>query len=81
MSPSRADLAASLKSTVCPACGRGKTARLSLCNRCYFSLSRAEQNALFRFFGAGYEEAMAAALATLKAETVYLPEPAQEQPR
>lgn len=49
-------------------CGNKKKPKQSFCNRCYYSLSRPMQLALYRRFGSGYEEAYQAAKNWLKEE-------------
>lgn len=46
---------------VCSTCGRKKRIRESFCRICYARLPRDMQNALYRRFGCGYEEAFAQA--------------------
>lgn len=64
---------ASLASTVCPACSREKKARQTFCNRDYWRLSPELRSALYRPVGGGYEAAVAAAIAYLKAGKVDVP--------
>ena len=65
--PPPADLIRSLESETCPACGDAKRRAQTLCYRCYKRLPRRMQHDLYRLLGDGYEEAVAAALAHLKA--------------
>ncbi len=67
------NLAASLKSEICPACGRRKAARRSLCWRCWQRLPRWLQRALFQSIDQGYDRAMLQALRELGAEFFILP--------
>ena len=52
----------SLRSTVCPACGGPKHAKMSLCGRQYRQLPPAMRNALYRRIGNGYREAFIEAM-------------------
>lgn len=52
---------------VCPSCLGTKRTKNGFCQRCYYSLPKAMQSALWNRFGAGYEEAHVAALHWLKA--------------
>lgn len=52
------ELVESLRSHVCPVCGGGKSARMTMCRRDYKQLPRELQHALYSRVGAGYEEAM-----------------------
>ena len=56
-----------LRATRCR-CGRRKGRGKTFCGPCFYSLSKAQQRALYRFVGNGYEEAYADAVATLKAK-------------
>lgn len=47
-------------------CGRKKKTRQSFCSKCYFSLPRQLQAALYQRVGEGYEEAHAQARTILK---------------
>ena len=67
MTTSAKQLIDSLNSFVCPGCGGGKLQRKSFCITCYNQLTPAEQNALYRRIGDGYEQAFAAALRKIKA--------------
>lgn len=58
-------LVRSLKSNLCPACGRGKSLDRSLCFSCYTSLPSVSRTFLYRMIGRGYEEAMLQALSEL----------------
>ena len=49
-------------------CGRAKRPMQSFCWQCYSALSLPTQNALYRRFGNGYEEAYAAAVAELRGD-------------
>lgn len=62
----------SLVSTTCPACGRPKGSRKSLCARCYYALPKQMQRDLYRPVGAGYEEALDAALKHHEVDTPFL---------
>lgn len=53
-----------LRSKTCR-CGRTKAPRRSVCRSHWQLLNKAEQNALYRRFGNGYEEAYEAALRKL----------------
>lgn len=77
MTPNRQDLLASLMSTVCPACGQEKHVRNTLCRKHYYSLPGDMRKALYHRLGAGYEEAVAAALEFLGADQFHLPAEAQ----
>jgi hypothetical protein len=54
-----------LNDTTCH-CGAHKPRARSFCVHCYRSLTSSQQHALYRFVGAGYEEAHASAIATLR---------------
>lgn len=63
----------SLCSNLCPACGRGKNARMTLCGGCYHGLPRELQKALYNRLGEGYSEAVDQALRMLGVTTPRLP--------
>ena len=66
---------ASLRSTLCPACGRTKMQGMTMCSRDYYALPDDMRKALYHRLGKGYREAVTAALASLNVETPRLPEP------
>lgn len=72
---SGAQLVASLRSKVCPACGRAKAAMNTLCVACYGRLSPTQRVDLYDDLGDGYAEAVAAALARLGVTAPRLPPP------
>lgn len=49
-------------------CGRMKRSKQTFCLKCYRALPLEMQRALYRRFGAGYEEAYAAAVRELRGE-------------
>lgn len=53
-----------LAGTTCR-CGRVKRARMTFCGRCYHALPPPLRAALYRPIGEGYEDAYAAAVASL----------------
>lgn len=55
-----------LLGTTCPACNGTKKTRQTLCGRCYHALPKNMQMALYRYVGAGYEEAYEAAVKFLR---------------
>jgi hypothetical protein len=65
MNPATVELVRDLRGTLC-ACGRGKQTGNSFCYRCYGSLPKDMQRALYRLVGDGYEAAYAAALQFLR---------------
>lgn len=46
-----------LDETICPVCKMAKASKQSFCRPCYFILSVAMRNSLYKRFGSGYEEA------------------------
>ena len=58
----------SLVSQICPACGRLKNKRMTLCLRDYRALPKAMQRALYDRVGHGYREAVVEALQFLNVE-------------
>lgn len=60
-----------MNSRVCPACGRFKKEERSLCYEDFCRLPPDLKNRLYSRFGQGYEQAMAEALAFLKAGTFH----------
>lgn len=69
------DLVESLRSTVCPACGRTKKTRQTLCLSDYRRLPHGQRVALYDLLGDGYREAIGAAFVTLKVSEFRTPEP------
>jgi len=63
--PTPHELIASVVGNVCPACARHKRSGVSFCNGCYDMLDAEGRKALYKRVGNGYEQSMAAALATL----------------
>jgi tRNA(Ile2) C34 agmatinyltransferase TiaS len=59
-------LVESLRAAICPSCGGPKGPRTTFCGKCYFSLPRVMQHALYRPLGSGYTEAVAEAQRFLK---------------
>jgi hypothetical protein len=55
----------SLRGDVCPACGGVKERRRTFCRPCYFRLTGQQQKDLYKRFGAGYAEAVRAAIGGL----------------
>ena len=53
----RAQALREFKGTDCPGCGGKKKPRNGFCSRCYYSLPKDLQKALWQRFGLGYEEA------------------------
>ena len=51
----RKSILADFCGTRCAGCGAVKRSRMSHCSRCYHSLPRAMQMALYKRFGEGYE--------------------------
>lgn len=66
-------IVASLRSAVCPACGRVKKTAQSLCYSCYQRLSPAQRVALYDDLGNGYDDAIEAAFDRLGVVTPHLP--------
>ena len=66
---------ASLRSKVCPACGKAKKARQSLCYPCYKRLPRERQSDLYKGVGEGYEQALDWALTLLGTTVPYMADP------
>lgn len=52
--------------TVCSGCSRPKAPRMSHCHDCYKSLPKEMQHALWKRFGAGYEEAFRTSTAWIR---------------
>jgi hypothetical protein len=73
------ELIDSLCSNLCPACGRGKVARKTLCGHCYHALPRGLQKALYNRLGEGYSEAVDEALHQLGVATPHLPKAVASQ--
>lgn len=65
----------SLFGMLCPACGREKIAKHTVCGCCYRQLPSPLQRSLYRRMGEGYEEAVAVALEFLGADKPHWPEP------
>lgn len=61
----RREILESLGSTVCEGCGRNKRPKMSHCGTCYRRLPPNMRQALYRRFGAGYEEAFEESLVYL----------------
>lgn len=59
------DLIKELRGDTC-ACSSPKSAGHSFCGACYRSLPKSQQRDLYHLIGDGYEEAHAAAMATLR---------------
>jgi ribosomal protein L40E len=57
-----------LLGNVCQGCNGHKPSRMSHCRRCYFSLPKAMQRALYKRIGEGYEAAYAESLEMIKEE-------------
>lgn len=66
--PDDATLAESLRSKTCPACGGEKKAGQTLCRADYNRLTSSQRLALYDELGAGYAEAVDAAMSELKVE-------------
>lgn len=71
--PAAAVLVRSLRSNLCPACGKWKSAGKSLCFRDYTSLPSVTREFLYREIGRGYEDAMLEALTELGARNPHWP--------
>lgn len=65
----------SLHSRTCPACGGFKRPRNSLCYAEYMKLPAPIRRDLYKVFGAGYEEALAAAFKHLGKTDFIMPPP------
>jgi tRNA(Ile2) C34 agmatinyltransferase TiaS len=74
--PPTEDLIASLRSTICPACGGAKKVKQTFCQYCYFDLPNAIRAHLYRLIGRGYEEALAEAMQHLTKTQFILPKEA-----
>lgn len=70
------DLLKSLRSELCPACGRDKKALRTFCGGCYHQLPRPIAKDLYKRFKSGYEEAVGVALQTLGVREFKLRKPA-----
>lgn len=75
MNLDRNQLLLSLASAICPACGKTKRAKQTLCQPCFHRLPGAERARLYDGLGAGYERAVAIALEMLGARQLILPKP------
>jgi predicted amidophosphoribosyltransferase len=64
------EILSSLTGTVCANCRSKKKSRMSHCGNCYYALPREMRRALYRRFGAGYEEAFRESLVYLKENNV-----------
>lgn len=71
--PDTTTLVHSLASRICPACGRMKKARQTVCATDYYRLRPDQRDALYRRVGQGYEEAFADAMNTLGVERATFP--------
>lgn len=71
--PTPMELVQSLNSTLCPSCGRAKQRTKTLCGACYFTLPNDLRASLYCRLGAGYEEAVDAALLRLDVKHPHLP--------
>ena len=71
--PDTKGLVASLMGTVCPACGKTKRTKMSVCYTCYCALPATTKQIRYRRIGHGYETAIASALEHLKAGEFHLP--------
>ena len=67
------EMVASLRSGICPACGRGKIVKQSVCRACYIALPSCVRARLYKGIGKGYEQAFGDAMASLKVEALQLP--------
>lgn len=65
--PTDRALCVSLASTTCPACGGPKQRKHTFCSRDYYALPKPKRNALYNPLGAGYAEAVVAAMEALGA--------------
>lgn len=74
LKPPARTLLASLRSTLCPCCGGGKSERRTLCGTCYYVLPKRERTALYNLLGDGYAEAVEAALKLLGVSDPHWPE-------
>lgn len=63
----------SLRSTICPHCGKLKKVGQTLCYRAYIKLPQAMKGALYDRLGEGYEQAVAEALNYLGVKTFIKP--------
>ena len=73
------DLIESLRSHRCPACGRGKRPKQTLCGHDYASLPRVAKQALYQTLGRGYEHAFSNAMNLLGVKDPHWPEKQQEE--
>jgi hypothetical protein len=73
LTPDTRELARSLASRVCPACGRGKKPRQTFCIKCYYFLSRDDRASLYARVGEGYENAVTRAMKLLGKTQFILP--------
>lgn len=73
-----ATLIKSLQSTLCPGCGGHKESAQTFCRRCYFMLDGSLRSHLYDRVGQGYEEAVGAALKSLKVEQPHWPKEAPD---
>jgi hypothetical protein len=69
----------SLRSDVCPVCAGHKRTSQTMCVRDYRRLPADLQRSLYQRIGAGYEQALQAALITLNASTFHLPPTARKE--
>jgi hypothetical protein len=67
-------LVASLRDNVCPACGKRKALLQTLCRADYYRLSPTQRHSLYDRLGAGYREAVAAAISTIGLGWFVLPD-------
>lgn len=73
--PSIDILLLSLRGKVCPACGRSKFPRRTLCRSCYMILPTRRRAELYRGVAAGYEQAVRSALDALHIKQPHWPDP------
>jgi len=70
----------SLRSETCPACGKAKKAKQSLCYPCYKRLPQDRQHDLYNRIGEGYEEALGHAMTLLGVEVPTMPTDRRDEP-
>jgi hypothetical protein len=73
--PTDKDLIVSLLSTMCPICGGVKPTGKSMCRHDYSKLPKALRDHLYHRVGAGYSEAVLAAMKELGVLRFILPQP------
>jgi hypothetical protein len=69
----QSQIIASLRSVLCPGCGKAKKSRQLFCYVCFMALPAGRRSALYKLVGEGYEEAVEEALKSLSIQNPHWP--------